>query len=205
MGRRRVERLWDLVLAGVMLRVICANPNCGRAAVFDPQGLRDFLRASPMIDQIGFTCGKCGSKKFYWEGVPRPARAPRLPKPEPITAEVRVRPARPDVEPPRLHTLAEWREETSWVWWFCENFGSDQRPCGYCGGLALVPYILYFGPDADADVLRKGLQCPRCLGIGAAIRLPSQRGSHGPQDPPAFFVDPLIVARDDGGHMFIAS
>lgn len=170
MGMKRIERLWDLVRHGSLLRVICASPNCGRVSILDPAALRDRLRASPMIDQIKFRCERCGGSAIHWDAVQFAAR-PTIgsrpivlieEQPHPRRDRDRDEPERPPA------TLAGFRRETSWVHWYCETPG-----CGFHTPLALAPYIMLWGPDASGDRLRNNLGCPLCGTIGGSIRHPS--------------------------------
>jgi hypothetical protein len=67
--------------------------------------------------------------------------------------------------PPPI-TLAELRNGTSWVWVYCEK-------CPHRSALALAAPIIYFGPEASSDVLRRGSRCRKCGHRGASLKLPS--------------------------------
>lgn len=207
-----LDRLTRLMAARRTLRFDCPNENCRRVLHFAPKDIYDWFRGERMIARLKVRCDRCGHLIEGATDDAMPGTYPRPPKPEPIGLETRPpRPPRQKDEPRRLHTLAEWRRGTPWLWWYCERFLPDGRPCGQTGALALVPYILYFGPDASETVLTRGLQCPRCLGAGegASIRPPSMNGSHGPQAfPPDRVIMPAIVAeipRDDGRALAVST
>lgn len=174
-GVKRVERLWDLVKYGSVLRVSCANPNCGRVSDFNPAALRDFLQASPFIDQMKFRCELCGSTKFHWEAVQLGRREIALAPPAPIAVHRRMRerePTRPAPAGPPL-TLAGLQRNTTWVHWYCDARLPGGGLCGFHTPLAVAPYAILWGLRAPATMLRTNLGCPRCHALGGTVKHPS--------------------------------
>lgn len=196
MGTKRLDRLGDLARHGLVARFTCPNPNCGRSALHHPVDLIGFLGRDKPLGQVRGRCSTCGAKIL---GV-RPAEVPWTrdvkPPPEPVATALRpprVKRIREQETPEKESTLGDLRRVTSWVWWYCVAYPPGQsRPCGYNGGLALMPYILLWGAETPYRRLRDSLACPLCHAIGGSIRGPSMMGSHGPQPFPA---DQVAVPR----------
>lgn len=197
MGSKRIDRLGDLVRHGLVARFTCPNANCGRSALHHPADLIGFLGRDKPLGQVRGRCSTCGAKILGVRPAGVPWARPAKPPPLPVATELRPPRARREREAPeRETTLAELRKVTSWVWWYCEAYPPGQvRPCGYSGGLALMPYILAWGPDTPRKRLQDSLACPLCHAPGGAIRAPSMEGSHGPQPFPAGCVaTPKLIA-----------
>ena len=68
-------------------------------------------------------------------------------------------------------TLEQLRRGTPWCWIVCEH-------CMHRKPVALVPFIIRWGPDASSDMLRRSARCSSCGRKGAALQHPSRAGMH---------------------------
>ncbi|MDO9411264.1 MAG: hypothetical protein Q7T81_01640 [Pseudolabrys sp.] len=82
-------------------------------------------------------------------------------QPEPIAAPA----AKPRMLPrPTLGELV--RKPPRWFWLSCDN-------CAHRAAIAIVPYIIRWGPDTSSDRLCKGARCKRCGQSGASLDAPA--------------------------------
>lgn len=76
-------------------------------------------------------------------------------------------------DPQAVPTLLELQRRTPWVWVYCEK-----QDCSHRAPMAIVPFIIRWGPDASSDKLRRFAICSKCGAQRATLRHPSWAGEH---------------------------
>jgi hypothetical protein len=75
-------------------------------------------------------------------------------------------PARPRPPPPAVPTLGQLLHQPYWWWLRC-------NACDHPVAVALVPFVIRWGPDASSDMLRGQVRCAACGRRGATLQHPS--------------------------------
>lgn len=84
----------------------------------------------------------------------------------------------PNIAP--IHTIGQLAAgEPRWVRLSCDTVG-----CGHHAAIALVPLLIRWGPEAPRSWMLTRFRCSKCGCRNTSIRLPSNLGSHGPEDFP---------------------
>jgi len=89
---------------------------------------------------------------------------------------------RHDPIPPRaaIRTLGQLAaREPRWVRLWCNTPG-----CGHHAAIALVPFLLRWGPDAPRGWMESRFRCARCGRRDTSISAPSMMSFHGPEPFP---------------------
>jgi hypothetical protein len=68
-------------------------------------------------------------------------------------------------DPPRP-TLDQLHRQAPWWWIVCQH-------CLHSRPVALVPFIIRWGPGTSSDMLRRSARCGKCGRKGATLQMPS--------------------------------
>lgn len=70
---------------------------------------------------------------------------------------------------PRLPTLGDLASmPPRWIWLCCGNIN-----CTHKVAMAIVPFVIRWGPDAPSDLIRRLARCRKCGHQGASTHHPS--------------------------------
>ena len=75
-----------------------------------------------------------------------------------------LRRIRPPPEPPA--TLESMQRNPKWIWLYC-------RACPHKAPTAIAPFVIRWGPNTPAAMLRRSARCSRCGAKGAGTMHPS--------------------------------
>jgi hypothetical protein len=67
-------------------------------------------------------------------------------------------------------TLGDLHSSSPWLWLWCER-------CQHHAPVAVVPFIIRWGPNASSDMLRQCARCTCCGSKGATLQHPSWGGN----------------------------